>query len=1195
MAEVTEQESMFDHPIFQESSRAEVKAKWKAGEYSKDEVLMYKAGVNVREVGFFNLDRVDVKTLYKQGHVPRAMAAEYKNYHDRGVYPASWAGTYMLEELAKGRSQDDVAADMGGITFSFYDPIDLFLDATTLGIASGVRASGKLLKKPVVEGIKALTKAVTGVSKKKLAKEAATSVGLGAVAGGSMTLVDKLGGGTLSTLLSGLVSPMGAHALTAMSRRAFISLITTMRRQNPKLAGELKNAVMSSESKAIAHLRAAFGELDDAEVGLTKFTDLDPGFADLYTGLPMGKTKIVDPTASLEAEKVAKGLKFKAPGAGQQITPEPLTKVQAMDILKKAKSGEGEGEVLKQFGEGKGSDLAAAIHEIHKPTIDKARGGHVPRKLTEQEGRKFIKDNYTALADQTGKRVIDVEKALGGLKEVQDGFQNISAKISGFNDIYKTMLKEIEPGLKKTDLTFTEEMALAKQIMGMAEFTEAIYGIRAEFGRGLGMYNRMFRKMPYALDNIPQHEFEMVEKATRGQVRQYLKAFKKASGLKAKINIARDTHKFRFLKGALESMQGSLLWHPATQIVNITGNTLAYGTETLGRYAGISFDAWKLAGGLRKPLSFDNYRMQEIYYDVLSHRTAFSALFNSPKKVVKVVKASKSFQEFAKNLETEEVGTFYKALLSGEAQIDPFYKIEGQAEKAFENMFFFKYKNKTYKVPDALTKPIGGFFRIPFKGLTAMDEAFKTVAIHQKVSSLLFRQGLTDGAVNMKQYIKAGVQNMASDNPMYLKALKAGRKATFTDELGTLSRPFERLLSSGRFGLVTKILALPFFKVLVNLNKYALKNTPIGLLSKDIVKTLKHGSVADKAEIYAKWAMGMTAVIGGAMLYESGKITGRTPRSQYAAWKNAKAQDYSWVDTDDDNVKTYTDYNRFDPYSSLVGVGADLALALDMTHDLVMDEKTEDEFDEALKDTLVAFGVAFVEPFLNKTFTQSANEVAKFALQTERTDVWKFTEKQTRKFYPRLIDLTNQITQRDDVVREIRNPIDGFFAKFDPKRLPPKRHNVYGTIQRNDPRCLGIVSQKISDDPIMDEMMKLGMSVRPIPRKMLLAGESKKLTPQQYDKLCQGLEDEDIKGMLQSVMDTTGYKESTSDEFKTRLLNIIIRDTRLIAKAKFMASEFGVPVTKLLLQQLSITEAAMMGKLERPHKIGRFYKFLKKE
>jgi len=1185
MTEVNVQKkNLYDHPIFSEESKQSVKKKWKEGVYSNDDARLYKAGFNVKELGFFNLEKDDVKTLWKQGYIPREMATEYKAFHERSEKPSSWSGSYMLQQLAQGRSIEDVNKDLGGIEHLWYDPIDLFIDVATGGLSFGARRVGKWS----IEGIKA------GITKAGV-KEMAKSAGLGTVAGAGMTLADELGGGTISTLLAGLVTPMGVHALATMGRQSFISLFTRMRKGNPKLAYELKTTIQSSKAKSIAHLRAALGELDEAEIGTTKM-------ADFSEGLSMPKEKIVEPGASQGAKKVSKGMEFAGKVKGQEIGTKPLTQEAAQAILKKIKTGaDTEGEVLKQLGEGRGTDLAAAIHEIHKPTIEKARGGHVPRKVTEAEAEKYIKNEYTKFADITGKRVIDVEKALGDVKVLQEDFQNVSAKVTAFNDLYATIMKEVEPMLAKSDLTFVEEIKLAEKIMGIAEFTEAIYGIRAEFGRGLGMYNRMFRKLPYTLDNIPQHEFEMLEAASRPQIRKYLKAFRKADGLRGKINVAKNTEKYRFLKGALELMQGSLLWHVGTQGVNILGNTLAYGTETLGRYAGVSYDAWKIAGALKKPLSFDGYRMREIYYDIMSHKYAWEALFKNPKGVSTAIKKSlaggkeTTFKTFAKELDTEEVGSFWKALLTGEAQIDPFYKFEGQESQAIEGLgLLWNSKNKTIKIPDVLMKPIGGFFRIPFKGLTAMDEFYKTFAVNQKMSSELFRQGLKDGVIDIKKHVSTGMKNIDLTDPMYLKAIKQGRKATYTDDLGDTTKQLEKLMSTGRFGLITKIMALPFFKILVNLNKYALKNTPLGFIAKDIREIMSNGTTADKAEVIAKMVMGTTALGVGATLYEQGKITGRTPRSQYSAWGNAKKQSYSFISEDEKTGdQTFTDYGRLDPYAVLIGVGADLALAVEMTNDLYMDEKTTDEFNEAFQDTIIAFGAAFTEPFLNKTFTKSANEAVTFITNPERTNIPKFAERQLGKFYPRCIDMFNQATGRDEILREIRNPLDGWFARFDPEKLPPKRHNVYGTIQKRDSRAFFIMNQKISSDSVMDEMMKLGMNVGPMGEKMTLAGKTKKLTPEQYDKLTTELTKIDIKAMLQEVINDPQYKESGDSAFKASLLNSIIRDTRAIAKAEFMASEFGLPISKQLIRELIVTEAAMMGKLQRPHKVGRFYKFLK--
>jgi len=429
-----------------------------------------------------------------------------------------------------------------------------------------------------------------------------------------------------------------------------------------------------------------------------------------------------------------------------------------------------------------------------------------------------------------------------------------------------------------------------------------------------------------------------------------------------------------------------------------------------------------------------------------------------------------------------------------------------------------------------------------------------------------------------------------------IRSAQKGRQQTFTESLGESAQHMEKWLGSGRAGLVAKITAMPFFKILINLNKFSAKLTPIGVLSKKVQHLWTTGTPADRGQIMAKMMMGTMALAGGFTLYEHKKITGRVPRDQYAAWKNAKKQGYSWITDNEDGSTDFTDYGRFDPVSSLVGIGADLGLAYDMAKEYNLGDKTTDELDQAFDDIVAAVGLAFVEPFINKTFAKSANEIVTSLNDPESTNWSKFAEKQTRKFYPRFIDIANQATGRDDIMREVRDPIDGFWMRIKPDKLQPKRHSIYGTVEERDPRALGVLNKKISNDKVMDELMRLGMNIRPMPEKYSEFGESKNLEPKQYDKLCSYLTEFGTKELLEEIINDPVYQGIEDAETKRTLyIQPIIAQSRAYAKAMFAMSEYGIPVTKELIQQLELTEAAIMGKLKRPHRRGRFYKFLDRE
>jgi hypothetical protein len=275
-------------------------------------------------------------------------------------------------------------------------------------------------------------------------------------------------------------------------------------------------------------------------------------------------------------------------------------------------------------------------------------------------------------------------------------------------------------------------------------------------------------------------------------------------------------------------------------------------------------------------------------------------------------------------------------------------------------------------------------------------------------------------------------------------------------------------------------------------------------------------------------------------------------------------------------------------------VGADLALATHMLADAYTDDKTQDELEEAIKDAIVAYAMAFIDPLLNKTFAKGIKETTQVITEPDRRDLNKFTHKQISKFYPRYMDMLNAASNRDEIRREVHSVSDTLWKRLDPSKLEPSRHAVYGTIQYNEPRSLGLFNYSKAVDPIMTHMMYLGINIRPLEDKMEINGETKKLTPKQYSDLGKELEKIPVKGMLQEVIDQKGY-DDLDDATKKMLLQEIVSGTREMAKANFLATEDGTKIFSDLIDQMKVTEASISGVRKIPSEYGRFYTFLREE
>ncbi len=293
-AEPDKKPEIYEHEIFSEPHKAAVKEKWDAGSYTNEDVELYVAGTNLRlqDGIIWNMDKDDVWTLHKGGYLPDGMAQEYLAFKEHAQLPSSWSGDYILRNIADGRTMEDTMKDMGGIHFTMADPSQLVVDALTGGSMIGMRMAGRKATttavksgagKKVIQWTKDLLK---GALTKEGAKEAAVQTGFGIVSSAGMIATEGAGGGTGTQLMAGLMTPLGASVLLNMTRQTFIQYFRRLSTGNATVAKELRNIILQSSDDGMKGLREVMDELDEAAVGMTKFSSYDEGLA-----MPDGKAR----------------------------------------------------------------------------------------------------------------------------------------------------------------------------------------------------------------------------------------------------------------------------------------------------------------------------------------------------------------------------------------------------------------------------------------------------------------------------------------------------------------------------------------------------------------------------------------------------------------------------------------------------------------------------------------------------------------------------------------------------------------------------------------------------------------------------------------------------------------------------------------------------------------------------------------
>ena len=167
------------------------------------------------------------------------------------------------------------------------------------------------------------------------------------------------------------------------------------------------------------------------------------------------------------------------------------------------------------------------------------------------------------------------------------------------------------------------------------------------------------------------------------------------------------------------------------------------------------------------------------------------------------------------------------------------------------------------------------------------------------------------------------------------KGVEAGKLNTFQKELGDLGKTMQRLQTQGILSPVLR-LWVPFIKVLSNIPKFFVQNTPAGVLNIAGKNSIYKKGVpqARRMEEAGRMTLGAMLIAFGSSLYNSGNLRGHSEAGgvgEPADWrkkmqKRAVGRPDMAIKHMDDNGKEYwIDIKKFQPYSDMLAFGADFA------------------------------------------------------------------------------------------------------------------------------------------------------------------------------------------------------------------------------------------------------------------------------
>jgi hypothetical protein len=1103
----------FDNPYFDElPERAE--AMFKAGEVSYQDALDYVLVHKLKKNGLWAMNKQDAEQLWKRKFITETQANAYVEYHKMQTETAMTDGQFILDMLARGWTQEEIHGELGGLIQPWLDPTELMIDILTGGWTAVARGATR-------QGWKQGSKMIL----REMGKDAA--FGAGAIS--AMWAADEMGGGKIAQILSGLLTPLGASVLMTASKTQLKHWAKSVRNQNPQLKDQLIKVLDEApESEAITLLKK---ELQG------------------------------------EAEEV-----IETAGKNIPATAEDIQKsLTIMDTIRKGNVDvEAESEFtlvnrIREKGDVEATDVIEAVRKELEPEIDKARGGKpnaegVRVDWTQQQ--KEAEKELRKMADFTGQRVSDMKKMVGWGKNLEEAVKTARRQTRAFNQVFSQYADEIK---KLVDDAFeanhfTKELEALEHIRLFGEMTKSVYGVRSEWGRALQSYQMPWMKTKFDFEAIPGEELRKLEKTQRSNVRAALTAFKRAKSNRTRALRARNYLKDRWLLGMLEFEQAALLSHPLTQAVNITGNMATLTFKNIARRATTHVDAWIAAGAWRRPFTRDQKLLRANHLQNVALKRALVESFRLPKEhmtdVYRTAREAgqtrlKSFGEAVMDMDGS--GTFWKALWSGEGQLDQFVKYAEESKGA---------------IPNIGKIPVGDVIRMPFKGLTAGDEIFKTLNYRMELYELAHRKAIEAG-ISLENLDKAVELHVKNPTPeMEMHALRAARQETFTNELDQFTGGIERALNAPYIGPVLRMSFVPFYKITVNLPKYALKQTPLGLLAKEQREILlgkkmelpngttqRVGNRKARIELMSRWALGMSLMTAGLIGYEEGWITGRVPTRKRRSAELANVQPYSFVNPD---TGEQYDYSRIEPAAYLIGMAADIGRANDMMQDYLLPEEQQ-QAELELHDVTLAYLTAFTAPILEKSVARSLKDAVQLAVEPEKQNWEKLGIKQVEKFMPRIINFASELTGNQKEMYEARSVMEAWYRKWgsivdERSQAYPKRHLVYGTVVPREERAFSLVNKKTyTDDPILQEMWQIGFEIKPIEDELSIMTQNVELTFEDYEEIQKSIEASQVKEHLAQIIKNEGYQQMEHHSEKVKMLKSIVQAHREAAIWKFLS------------------------------------------
>ena len=946
----------------------------------------------------------------------------------------------------------------------------------------------------------------------------------------------KLGKKTTNFLLNVGDSVVGSQLVSAGDEGRLSDILA----QIPKLTevpgvGEAIEALESNpnDTEAQARLKMA---IEDAAVAFPLEIGIKAAKL-MFRGSKDPIRKAIDKDTVDAAEKAIDAKKasdetvdlLENTGNAKALLPNPLfdeMNIATANLKIKFKNKEGK-ELFETVNDGV-EDMVNTIFKSNeeKKRLAKATGTRAPQPKTVERAKKLGlgEDNFESFFKQAG---------IGTTPEYVTAARML---FIGSADKVQSIAKLIASGEGGAQA----QGQLAKAVLRHRAIQEKLLGLKANAGRTLNAFN-----IPVGNNSSIRNKqiSELTAAVLGGDIGKISKA---AQDLATNTDEALGKlMKDKFTDTKTDKLNQFIYFNylssPSTYLVNTVGNAFTQIYETA-----VATPTAALVSAIRSP--FRKASKDKVYFSEVGARTMGSGA---------------SFLEAMKN--------FGKVLVDGD--LPPELKRMSRSE--YEEIVGVGAQEGA----GIGRRIVGGVVRFPGKILLATDAFFKTLGksafVYQQAYRGAAKKGLTPGTREHGEF----VSKIINETPAQLEkaALEDAARLTFTKD----SKIASSVAKIKRVPVIGNITAtyLPFVRTPLNLAEYSLRNSFFGLAFPSILRSIKKGG-AEADEAIGRMLAGSGVIAGGTILASQGIITGTTDgyKQDMVKTQGLGFQDKAIRIGD----KTYS-FNRFDPFATPIGFGADIYeiyRRMGAIKDTDKYADLEKYFGTALSMTVASALSNIGDKAMLTGIAQLSKDIQQFmkvaegGTSTYEYALNKFSQQAARAVTPNALRMYGRAS--DPFVRDTYTALDVLRDSMPFLREDlPIRYDMFGRLMyleqynkeglANDVlEVVGSITREysIKDDPFAKELVKLEYAHSRPARKMSLQGfdgTRVELNLQQYSIL-EGYTGAQFHHYGLELIQTEAYKRALPYE-KKKMINDIKKAANAYGKAMVLDSH-GVELFK---------------------------------